>query len=101
VSLVRLRVSTYQIYTGQLYHACNNALADSIRLLPTLIEARLYRMFEMYVNVVFVIRRLYSAVSLTLVREQRFIRIIIIIIISIVISLPSQTGVSQSSKTNP
>ena len=30
----------------------------------------------MYVNVVFVIRRLYSAVSLTLVREQRFIIII-------------------------
>ena len=30
----------------------------------------------MYVNVVFDIRRLYSAVSLTLVREQRFIRII-------------------------
>ena len=35
----------------------------------------------MYVNVVFVIRCLYSAVSLTLVKEQRFIRIIIIIII--------------------
>ena len=33
-------------------------------------------LFEMYVNVVFVIRCLYSAVSLTLVREQRFIRII-------------------------
>ena len=31
----------------------------------------------MYVNVVFVIKRVYSAVSLTLVREQRFIRIII------------------------
>ena len=30
----------------------------------------------MYVNVVFVIRCLYSAVSLTLVREQRFILII-------------------------
>ena len=30
----------------------------------------------MYVNVVFVIRCLYSAVSLTLVIEQRFIRII-------------------------
>ena len=30
----------------------------------------------MYVNVVFVIRCLYSAVSLTLVKEQRFIRII-------------------------
>ena len=30
----------------------------------------------MYVNVVFVIRYLYSAVSLTMVREQRFIRII-------------------------
>ena len=33
----------------------------------------------MYVNVVFVIRCLYSAVSLTLVKEQRLIRIIIII----------------------
>ena len=31
---------------------------------------------EMYVNVVFVIRCLYSAVSLTLVKEQRFIRTI-------------------------
>ena len=29
---------------------------------------------EMYVNVVFVIRCLYSAMSLTLVKEQRFIR---------------------------
>ena len=33
----------------------------------------------MYGKVVFVIRCLFSAVSLTLVREQRFIRIIIII----------------------
>ena len=32
---------------------------------------------EMYVNVVFVIRCLYSAVSLTQVIEQRFVRIII------------------------
>ena len=32
---------------------------------------------EMYVNVVFVIRCLYSTVSLTLVREQRFTIIII------------------------
>ena len=31
---------------------------------------------EMYVNVVFVIRCLYSAVSLTLLKEQRFITII-------------------------
>ena len=30
----------------------------------------------MYVSVVFVIKCLYSAVTLTLVREQRFIRII-------------------------
>ena len=36
-------------------------------------------LFEMYVNVVFVITCLYSAVSLTLVREQCFIRMIIII----------------------
>ena len=33
-------------------------------------------LFEMYVNVVVVIRRLYNAVNLTLVREQHFIRII-------------------------
>ena len=33
-------------------------------------------LFEMYVNVVFVLRCLYSAVSLTLVKEQRFIRIL-------------------------
>ena len=33
-------------------------------------------LFEMYVNVVFGIRYLYSAVSLTLVKEQRFIKII-------------------------
>ena len=48
----------------------------------------------MYVNVVFVRRGLYSAVSLTLVREQRFFKIIIIIIIiilfliSFLLSLP-------------
>ena len=34
----------------------------------------------MYVNVVFVVRCLYSAVRLSLVREQRFTGIIIIII---------------------
>ena len=33
-------------------------------------------LFEMYVNVVFVARRLYSVVSFTLVREKRFVRII-------------------------
>ena len=31
-------------------------------------------LFEMYVNVVFGIRYLYSAVSLTLVEERRFIK---------------------------
>ena len=31
-------------------------------------------LFEMYVNVVFVIRCLYSTVGLTLVKKQRFIR---------------------------
>ena len=51
-------------------------------------------LFEMYVNVFFVIRRLYSAENLTLVREQRFIgmmmmmMIIIIIIIIIVWARP-------------
>ena len=34
---------------------------------------------EMHVNVVFVIRCLYSAVSLTLVQKWRFIRLFIII----------------------
>ena len=33
-----------------------------------------FSLFEMYVSVDFVIRCLYSAVSLTLVREQRFIK---------------------------
>ena len=36
----------------------------------------IFCLFEMCVNMVFVIRCLYSTVSLTLVREQRFIRII-------------------------
>ena len=40
----------------------------------------------MYVNVFFVVRRLYSAVSLTLVIEQRFIKKIFIIIIMYVSS---------------
>ena len=44
-------------------------------------------LFEMYVNVLFVIRCLYSAVSLTLVKEQRFIRIIYLIIIIIIINI--------------
>ena len=38
-----------------------------------------FYLFEIYVSVVFVIRCLYIAVSLTLVKEQRFIRIIIVI----------------------
>ena len=38
----------------------------------------------MYVSVCFVTRCLYSAVSLTLVREQRFIRFFIITIIIII-----------------
>ena len=41
----------------------------------------------MYVSVVFVIRCLYSTVSLTLVKELRFIRIIIIVIIIIIIPI--------------
>ena len=91
-------MSTYQVYTGQLYHACNNALADSIRLLPTLIEARLDRMFEMYVNVVFVIRRLYSAVSLTLVREQRFIRnIFLLLLLLLFLLLIQETPVKSEN----
>ena len=35
-----------------------------------------FYLFEMYVNVLFVITCLYTAVSLTLVKEQRFIRMI-------------------------
>ena len=37
----------------------------------------------MYVNVVFVVRCLYSAVSLTLVREQRFLLLPLLFIIII------------------
>ena len=58
-------------------------------------------MFEIYVSVVFVIRCLYSAVSLTLVREQRFIRIIIIIIIIInIIIIFKQTTAKKVSSTH-
>ena len=38
-------------------------------------------LFEMHVGVFFVIRCLYSAVRLTLVREQRFIRIILLLLL--------------------
>ena len=48
------------------------ALLLDIRLIGKL---QYLRLFEMYVSVVFVIRCLYSAVSLTLVREQHFIKI--------------------------
>ena len=41
----------------------------------------------MNVNVVFVIRCLYSAVSLTLVKEQRFIRIIICYYYDVILGL--------------
>ena len=55
-------------------------------------EARLqyvrFCLFEMYGNVVFVIRCLYSAVSLTLVKEQRFI-----IISSIAIAIATNVAV--------
>ena len=44
----------------------------------------------MYVNVVFVVRRVYSAVSLTLAREQRFIRIIIIMMMMITLFVKGQ-----------
>ena len=44
---------------------------------------------EMYVNVVFVVRCLNSAVSLTLVKEQRFIRIMYLFSIIINYSLVS------------
>ena len=55
-------------------------------------------LFEMYVNVVFVIRCLYSAVSLILVKEQRLIRIIIVInVVDICIMLQYGTGISKSA----
>ena len=57
-------------------------------------------LFEMYVSVVFVIRCLYSAVSLTLMKEQRFIRIIIIIISSSSSSSSSSNSSSSSSITS-
>ena len=47
-------------------------LIDDNRRLQYLI----FCLFEIYVSVFFVIRCLYSAVNITLVREQRFIRII-------------------------
>ena len=40
-----------------------------------------FSLFEMYVHVVFVIRCLYSAVSLTLVKEQRFIRMMMMMML--------------------
>ena len=51
----------------------------------------------MYVNVVFVVRCLYGAVSLTLVREQCFIRIIIIIIHVMLIDLNLSKGHTRIS----
>ena len=42
---------------------------------------------EMYVNLVFVIKCLYSAVSLTLVKEQRFIRIILLLLLSCMLQI--------------
>ena len=48
-----------------------NVIGDNGRL-----QYLRFCLFEMYVSEVFVIRRLYSAVSLTLVREQPFIKII-------------------------
>ena len=48
-----------------------NMICDNARL-----QYLRFCLFEMYVSVVFVIRCLYSAVSLTLVREQPFIKII-------------------------
>ena len=54
----------------------------------------------MYVNVVFVIRCLYSAVSLTLVKEQRFIRIFIIIIKKLLLSLLLLLLLTTNSNTN-
>ena len=47
----------------------------------------------MYVNAIFVIRRLYSAVSLTLVKEQRLIRIIYIYIKLIKIKEKQEVGI--------
>ena len=44
----------------------------------------------MYINVVFVIRCLYSAVSLTLAKEQRFIRIIYLLLFFILHAFTDQ-----------
>ena len=48
---------------------------------------------------VFLIRRLYSAVSLTLVREQRFTRIIIILLALNVVSSPSDATLTTNKTT--
>ena len=55
---------------------------------------------EMYVNVVFVIRCLYSAVSLTLVKEWRLIKIVIIIIITTTTISSSNSSSSSSSNSS-
>ena len=52
---------------------------------------------EMYVTVVFVIRCLYTAVTLTLVKEQRFIRIIYHYLF-IIISFWSPQGCAEATK---
>ena len=41
-------------------------------------------LFEMYVSVVFVIRCVYSTVSLTLVREQHFIAVIYLLLLLLI-----------------
>ena len=59
-----------------------NMLIVWLAIMVARLQYLTFCLFEMYVNVVFVIRGLYSAVSLTLVKERRFIRFIIIIIIT-------------------
>ena len=53
----------------------------------------------MYVNVVFVIRYLYSAVSLTLVKEEHFIRIYYYFVYPIVLPVMTIQGRLQTVMT--
>ena len=53
--------------------------------------------FEMYVNVVFVIRCLYNSVSLTLIKEQHFIGILLLFYLLLLFSLLFFPGTERSS----
>ena len=53
---------------------------------------------EMYVNVVFVIRCLYSAVSLTLVKEQGLIRFFILLLLVVLVLRSAAVQIAGEKK---